>query len=559
MSKIYRTIKTDVLIIGGGTAGCYAAKVLHNQSQLSLVVAEKAFVKRSGCLAAGVNALNAYIGPGETPESHTAYIKREFDDIVRDDLVYSVAKGLNDVVDELANEGLPILRNRDGSYAMRGKRSVKINGEHIKPLLADAITNKERITVIEQLQIYDLIKENNRVVGAYGFLKEENVFYRILAKATLVTTGGAAGIYKPNNPGESGHKMWYSPFNTGAGYAIGIRAGAEMTTFEMRFIALRIKNTIAPTGTIAQSLNSRHINRFGDDYLKDYDRPTTVERLLQTVIENKEGRGPCYLETEGISEAVERDLYKAYLNMAPSQTLSWIESGVGPSKANVEIEGTEPYSVGGHGASGYWVDSLRRTTLSGLYAAGDVCGGSPKKYVTGCLVEAKIASAAIIEDIETGKLQGAESSSDKWPLTESFGDQDDGADLMILESEMQSIMDKYAGGITTFYEYTIQGLEEAAARIDKLLDKALSIKVSSTKRLGELYEIIDRLYVAKVIIRHLSARKETRWSCYQQNGDYPAKDDCQRHFINSVYEPSGIRILTRALVGKEQTYEHSYQ
>ena len=48
------------------------------------------------------------------------------------------------------------------------------------------------------------------------------------------------------------YTSWYPPFNTGAGYAMGIRAGAEMTTLEHRFIALRCKDTIAPTGTIAQ-------------------------------------------------------------------------------------------------------------------------------------------------------------------------------------------------------------------------------------------------------------------------------------------------------------------
>ena len=80
----------------------------------------------------------------------------------------------------------------------------------------------------------------------------EETAYVIHAKAVLIATGGAAGLYKPNNPGFSRHKMWYPPFNTGAGYAMGIRSGAEMTTFEMRFIALRCKDTIAPTGTIAR-------------------------------------------------------------------------------------------------------------------------------------------------------------------------------------------------------------------------------------------------------------------------------------------------------------------
>ena len=60
-----------------------------------------------------------------------------------------------------------------------------------------------------------------------------------------------------------------------------------------------------------------------------------------------------------------------------------------PSEQNVEIEGTEPYIVGGHTASGYWVDTERETTIHGLYAAGDVAGGCPQKYVTGALVEGR--------------------------------------------------------------------------------------------------------------------------------------------------------------------------
>ena len=69
--------------------------------------------------------------------------------------------------------------------------------------------------------------------------------------------------------------------------------------------------------------------------------------------------------------------------MAPGQTLKWVESGKNPREQNVEIEGTEPYIVGGHTASGYWVDTERETTIHGLYAAGDVAGGCPQKYVTG--------------------------------------------------------------------------------------------------------------------------------------------------------------------------------
>ena len=84
--------------------------------------------------------------------------------------------------------------------------------------------------------------------------------------------------------------------------------------------------------------------------------------------------------------------------MAPSQTLKWLEAAGGPSEENVEIEGTEPYIVGGHTASGYWVDNNRETTIHGLFAAGDVAGGCPQKYVTGALAEGEIAAQASMRD-----------------------------------------------------------------------------------------------------------------------------------------------------------------
>ena len=144
-----------------------------------------------------------------------------------------------------------------------------------------------------------------------------------------------------------------------------------MTTFEMRFIALRCKDTIAPTGTIAQGVGAKQVNAAGDVYETKYGIKTS-ERCWGTVEENRAGRGPCYLATKGISAEAEEDLYKAYLNMAPSQTLKWLEKGIGPAEENVEVEGTEPYIVGGHTASGFWVDNGRATTVCGLFAAGDV-------------------------------------------------------------------------------------------------------------------------------------------------------------------------------------------
>ncbi len=374
----FKRLETDVVIIGGGTAGCYAALTLGEEGHYKTIILEKANIERSGCLAAGVNALNAYITKGQTPQDYVNYAKRDAAGIVREDLLLSMSERLNKVTQKLETLGLVILKDEQGEYVARGNRNIKINGENIKTILADATYASKNVQVLNEVNAIDYKIEEDQVVGVYAVGVEEEIFYEIKAKAVICATGGASGIYRPNNPGFSRHKMWYSPFNTGAGYAMGIRAGAEMTTYEMRFIALRCKDTISPTGTIAQGLGAKQVNSLGEVYETRYGN-TTSERVYGTVRENEEGRGPCYLKTEGISEKEEQELLKAYLNMSPAQTLKWIEGGRGPSRENVEIEGTEPYIIGGHTASGYWIAEDRSTTLSGLFAAGDVAGGCPQK------------------------------------------------------------------------------------------------------------------------------------------------------------------------------------
>lgn len=548
-------ITSDVLIIGGGTSGCYAALTIAEQRpELNVVIAEKANIIRSGCLAAGVNALNAYITEGRKPQDYVDYATKDANGIVRSDLLLSMSQGLNRVTAKLEELGLVILKDENGKYVTRGNRNIKINGENIKPILAEAVKAQKNVKVINHVNITDYITAQDQVTGAYGFDVNEKKAYIFSAKAILCATGGAAGLYRPNNPGFSRHKMWYPPFNTGAGYAMGILAGAEMTTFEMRFIALRCKDTIAPTGTIAQGVGAKQINSLGNVYETKYGI-TTEERVYGTVAENQEGRGPCYLHTEGIKDEQGKDLLKAYLNMAPSQTLKWIESGKEPNEQDVEIEGTEPYIVGGHTASGYWIDDARRTTLKGLYAAGDVAGGCPQKYVTGALVEGEIAAETILKDLELADAD-LQSEEELEKLAEKadreyeayFAEKKSFFGTEQIEEAMQKVMDAYAGGIGTNYRYNEKQLNIAKDKIDQLLTLTKDLTAKDTDDLLHIYEVKERLVVCKSVIAHLKARKETRWRGFGQNMDHPGtKEEWNRKAVNSVYENGKIKILLRDL------------
>lgn len=554
-------ISTDVLIIGGGTAGCYAALTISENSDKKVLICEKAHIKRSGCLAAGVNALNAYIVEGRKPQDYVDYAKKDADGIVREDLLLTMSEKLNEVTDRLEKLGLVILKDENGKYVTRGNRNLKINGENIKPILADAVEKAKNVTVLNRVNIFDYSVKDNKINGAFGFGIESGIFYTIEAKAVIIATGGAAGLYKPNNPGFSRHKMWYPPFNTGAGYAMGIRAGAEMTTFEMRFIALRCKDTIAPTGTLAQGVGAKQINSLGEIYETKYGL-TTSERVYGTVNENQEGRGPCYLRTEGITAEQDESLLKAYLNMAPSQTIKWIESGRNPSRQNVEIEGTEPYIVGGHTASGYWVDTDRATTIEGLFAGGDVAGGCPQKYVTGALAEGEIAGLSAVKYIDS--KESFEKISDKdtnYHLRETEKYLTDRHSLYTteqLEEAMQTVMDSYAGGIKTNYRFNEKQLDIADCKIRQLETLTDDLYAEDFQELMYICELKERLTVCKSVIAHLRARKETRWHSFAENLDYPEKDDKNfNKYVNSRLENGKIKIIIRDLVTGGEKYEHS--
>ena len=587
-------LRTDVLIIGGGTAGCYAALTIGKASDARIIVAEKAHIKRSGCLAAGVNAINCYILPNRTVQDYVDYATKDAEGIVRDDLLRTMCERVNGTVHELERLGLVILKDDQGNYVARGNRNIKINGENIKPILASAVESLENCQVINQLVITDYIVKDNRIYGAVGFHKETGTIYEIEATYVICATGGASGIYKPNNPGFSRHKMWYSPFNTGAGYAMGILQGAEMTTLEMRFIALRCKDTIAPTGTIAQGVGAKQINGLGENYESVYGI-TTSQRVYGTVQEQVEGRGPCYLGTKGISPDQEQDLLKAYLNMAPSQTLRWVERGQGPATENVEIEGTEPYIVGGHTASGYWVDTHRETTITNLFAAGDVAGGAPQKYVTGALAEGEIAGDEIVRRYQDrGEVpsvgyelwyQKAIDAIVKRYVTQ-VGSNDDStqtrsndsaaqngtnknaedihakgsyslACIEAQEQKLQDIMDVYAGGISQAYKYTEESLGVAKSKLEALAKDVEQLQATTLHELSYLYELRDRIVVARALVAHLGGRKETRWHSFGEHGDYSNCSDDGLVYVNSVYKDGEFQVFQRPLVEKGDTYEHT--
>ncbi len=559
--------ESDFLVLGGGTAGCMAAirlKELVPNAKVTIV--EKANIVRSGCLAAGLNAINAYIHDGETPESFVRHVRFDAMGLIREDLVLTLAERLNEGVKRLETYGLPIATDSNGKYLRRGRWGVVIFGERLKPILAEQVAKKE-VTVLNRINVTGLVIHEGHVAGVIGFDVRNGDIHVVRAPAVIISTGGAAGIYRPNNPAGAHHAMWYCPFNVGTGYAIGMRVGAEMTSFEMRFVALRTKDVIAPTGTLALLFKASLVNAYGERFMRERwghlggDSAPTCIRAYAVVKEMKEGRGPCFMDMKSLQKERIEELYAAYLDMFPSAALAWASSQFDPQNDVIEVCTTEPYIVGGHCQSGYWIDEGRKTTLDGLYACGDVAGGAPFKFVSGSWAEALIAAESAVKDGKgnsTPTLENIKSSEEfQRELDRLLAslNHNPPAHLAITPEEMelrlQKVMDEYAGGINTFYEMNETMLKIALKRLRELREQTKWLIARTPHELMLAHEVLDRLDVAEVVVNHLLFRQETRWPCFQTRTDYPNRDDSNwLLFVNSVKDQrtEEIKVFTRPYV-----------
>ena len=207
------------------------------------------------------------------------------------------------------------------------------------------------------------------------------------------------------------------------------------------------------------------------------------------------------------------------------------------------------------------MDNNRETTVYGLYAAGDVAGGCPQKYVTGALAEGEIAAEAILNYLQTHKEvpeEDAVKAKEKQQEYENYLTQKQSL-LTIEQAEesMQKIMDEYAGGISTDYQYNESRLKLADEKICNLMEDCKKLSAEDMDDLLRIYEIRERLVVCRVVIAHLLARKETRWHSFAENMDYPDQSEEWLKYVNSRMENGNINIYLRELVTGGMAYEHT--
>ncbi len=594
-------VDCDLLIVGGGFAGCGAAfEARYWGRDLKIVVVEKAAIERSGAVAQGLSAINCYMGMrwGENrPEDFVRYVRNDLMGLSREDLVYDVARHVDSSVHLFDEWGLPIFTDASGKYIREGRWQVMIHGESYKPIIAEA-ARAAATQVDEHVLITHLLpsaSDPHRIAGAVGFSVRDGTYRIYRARAVIVAAGGASHLFRPRSSGEGWGRTWYPPWSTGSAYALLIRLGAEMTQMENRLVVTRFKDGYGPVGAFFLYLKAVATNAAGENY-EVARRPSLRERVgayadatpLPTCLRNDlmlreilEGRGPILMHTERVIDSPEKETvaWEAFLNMTVGQAVTWAAQGTDPSREPSELILSEPYVLGSHAVcAGAWTSGPadlspedyrwgynRMTTIVGLFGAGDTVGGSAHKFSSGSFTEGRLAAKGAIRfladhpepaPVADGTVESLRAAVFA-PLVRYLGSRPKVTsgvvhpDLLFPDQalhRLEKIMDEYGGGVGSNYTTNDHLLGRGLAQLGHLKQDLAAVGAADLHQLGRAWELEHRVWTAESVLRHTRFRTETRWPGYYYRADHPKVDDEHWHcFVNSVYDPAtgDWRLFTR--------------
>jgi len=449
-------VTTDLLILGGGMAACGAAveaSYWAKKNGLKVTLVDKAAMERSGAVAMGLSALNQYVGLHEGKNSikdYVDYVRMDLMGIIREDLVANIARHVDSTIHLFEKWGLPIWKDADGRYVHEGRWQLMINGESYKVVVAEAAKNalaEAGGEYFERVFITEPLMDGDRIAGAVGFSTRENKYYVFRAKAVIVAMGGAVHVFRPRSTGEGLGRAWYPPWNSGSSAYFTLRAGAEMTSQEIRFIPVRFKDAYGPVGAWFLLFKSAATNSEGGNYMierrdelerwKPYGLVKPIPANLRNwlgMLDIMEGKGPIFMRTEEAIQKIasdagdekaakkklkelEAEAWEDFLDMTISQAILWAATNIEPEKRSSEIAAAEPYFIGSHsGASGAWVSGpedlqsddtkgeyfwgySHMSTVKGMFCAGDASGASSHKFSSGSHAEGRIVGKSAVKFI----------------------------------------------------------------------------------------------------------------------------------------------------------------
>ena len=524
--------ETDVLVIGSGAAGMYAAFEAA-RAGCRVLLADRSLIGRGGATVMAQMTVAAALG-SETPDHWSHHYKDTL----------TAGRGLcNDALAQLlCEDGPECLRTMDEwgvGWARKDGRIVQAmapghdrprcayvdflkTGPAVSKTLRTVVNRTTGIRKAGDLCVIDLLRSDGGICGAVALHFGSGAPVILSAKATILATGGLTRLYRRNSA---------SANMGGDGYALALRAGASLV--DMEFVQFFPIGHLAPRlvgmdpimwDPFRYKLGGRLLNNRMEEFTQHYgvaeDGKYVITRDVGSYAILKEveaGRGSphggVYLSFQHCSEATLRESFGPVIDRLAANNIDL-------TKMPIEVAPIAHYHMGGIAA-----DADMQTDLPGLFAAGEAVGGANGAN--------RLSGNAITEALVFGRRAGR-SAAAHVKRTRTLSDLADNAgavlDLITADAPEHSLN---TAEMVQAFQATMQN-DVGALRTEANLKRALDQIDQIARELGDLpqgdgnrfdmrridwFDLRNMLLVGRVVAETALARTETRGA--QQREDYP--------------------------------------
>lgn len=533
----------DVLVIGGGTAGTMAA-LTAAENGANVLLLEKAHVRHSGALAMGMDGVNNAVIPGKAePADYVAEITRANDGIVNQRTVYQTATRGFAMVQRLERYGVKFEKDEYGEYAVR---RVHRSGSYVLPMPEGKDVKKALYRVLRQRKMREKIRIENRLmpvrvltsggraVGAAALNTRTGEFVAVGAKAVVLATGPSGRLGLP----ASGYLYgtYENPTNAGDGYSMAYHAGAELSGIECFQINPLIKDYNGPAcAYVANPFGGYQVNAQGERFVdSDY---WSGQMMSEVKREIESARGPIYLKVSHLPDETLSTL-EGILHTTERPTRGTFHANRGHDYRthDIEMHISEIGLCGGHSASGVWVDEHARTTVPGLYAAGDLAC-VPHNYMIGAFVFGDLAgahAASTLAELDAPTDLPDDQLAEAHELIYRPLRQPDGPPQPQVEYKLRRFVNDYVAPPKTEAKLSI-----AIETFERMRDEIAAIGARTPHELMRAVEVSFIRDCAEMAARSSLTRTESRWGLYHERADLPESDNIEWRYHLNLYKNAG--------------------
>ncbi|CAJ1499387.1 fumarate reductase/succinate dehydrogenase flavoprotein subunit [[Mycobacterium] kokjensenii] len=519
----------DVLVIGGGTAGTMAALTAAEHGARVLLL-EKAHVRHSGALAMGMDGVNNAVIPGKAePGDYVAEITRANDGIVNQRTVYQTATRGFAMVQRLERYGVKFEKDEHGEYAVR---RVHRSGSYVLPMPEGKDVKKALYRVLRQRKMREKIRIENRLmpvrvltregraVGAAALNTRTGDFVAVGAKAVILATGPCGRLGLPSSGYLYG--TYENPTNAGDGYSMAYHAGAELSGIECFQVNPLIKDYNGPAcAYVANPFGGYQVNALGERFVdSDY---WSGQMMAEVKSEIDSARGPIYLKVSHLPHETLSALESIlHTTERPTRGTFHANRGHDYRTHDIEMHISEIGLCSGHSASGVWVDEHARTTVPGLYAAGDLAC-VPHNYMIGAFVFGDLAgahAASTLAGLEAPGELPHEQLADAHELIYRPLRHPDGPPQPQVEYKLRRFVNDYVAPPKSAAKLSL-----AVQTFERMRGEIAEMGARTPHELMRAVEVSFIRDCAELAARSSLTRTESRWGLYHERADLPGRDD----------------------------------